>query len=264
MKTQNSDSKSTTPALLYAESLTNSASLTHTQLPKPVLLRKLGLVLAQLLLLELTWTPSLCNGSWLLSGKLAKMLLIDCEHNDSDCALTISVLEFTLKLMETGVKNDAILALIVFFLQYVLIKHEYWKYKLKHTQWRVTLKVLEVLKTSITSIFCSGKLDEVILDRIFCDSSIHNTLFQIVCTTPQALERLYILFIILSKFSKDTFSSLPIFHQAVFSSVTKPIPVVAALISWISYFRNPVWAFSMPIDILLCPQLCCFYYCYFF
>lgn len=45
-----------------------------------------------------------------------------------------------------------------------------------------------MLKKCITSISCSGKLDEFILDRIFCDSSIHNTLFQIVCTTPQALE----------------------------------------------------------------------------
>ncbi|XP_062019836.1 uncharacterized protein LOC133736387 isoform X1 [Rosa rugosa] len=199
--------------------------------------------------------------SWLLSGKLAKMLVIDCEHNDSDCALTISVLDFTLQFMESGVKNDAVLALIVFSLQYVLVNHEYWKYKLKHTRWRVTLKVLEVLKRCITSTSCSDKLDEVILDRIFCDSSIHNTLFQIVCTTPQMLERLCfsrlielteieglqlaicsvldVLFIMLSKFSKGTFSSLPIFHQAVFSSATKPIPVVAALVSFISYSRNP-------------------------
>lgn len=49
-------------------------------------------------------------------------------------------------------------------------------------------QVLEVLKRCITSTSCSDKLDEVILDRIFCDSSIHNTLFQIVCTTPQMLE----------------------------------------------------------------------------
>nr|XP_011457925.1 PREDICTED: uncharacterized protein LOC101300415 [Fragaria vesca subsp. vesca] len=198
--------------------------------------------------------------SWLLSGKLAKMLIIDCEHNDSDCTLTISVLDFTLQFMESGVKNDGVLALIVFSLQYVLVNHVYWKYKLKHTRWRVTLKVLEVLKWCITST-CSGNLDEVILDRIFCDSSIHNTLFQIVCTTPQTLERLCssrlielteveglqlaicsvldVLFIMLSKFTKDTSSSLPIFHQAVFSSATKPIPLVAALVSFISYSRNP-------------------------
>ncbi|KAH0977984.1 hypothetical protein GBA52_027703 [Prunus armeniaca] len=199
------------------------------------------------------------SGSWLLSGKMAKMLLIDCEQNDGDCSLTISVLDFTVHLMDTGLKNDAVLALIVFCIQYVLVNHEYWKYKVKHTRWRVTLKVLEVMKKCITSISCSEKLDEVILDRLLSDSSIHSTLFRIVCTTTEALERLYIswhpteiegfemaicsvldiLFIILSKFSKDISSSPPFFHQAVFSSATKPIPVVAALVSLISYFRNP-------------------------
>ncbi|BFG42271.1 hypothetical protein CerSpe_285450 [Prunus speciosa] len=199
------------------------------------------------------------SGSWLLSGKLAKMLLIDCEQNDGDCSLTISVLDFTVHLMDTGLKNDAVLALIVFSIQYVLVNHEYWKYKVKHTRWRVTLKVLEVMKKCITSISCSEKLDEVILDKLLSDSSIHSTLFRIVCTTTEALERLYIsrhpteiegfemaicsvldiLFIILSKFSKDISSSPPFFHQAVFSSATKPIPVVAALVSLISYFRNP-------------------------
>lgn len=53
----------------------------------------------------------------------------------------LAVLDFTLQFMESGVKNDAVLALIVFSLQYVLVNHEYWKYKLKHTRWRVTLKV---------------------------------------------------------------------------------------------------------------------------
>ncbi|KAB2602656.1 nucleoporin NUP188-like protein [Pyrus ussuriensis x Pyrus communis] len=81
------------------------------------------------------------RGTWFLSGKLAKMLLIDCEQNDSCCSLTISVLDFTLHLMETGLKNDAVLDLIVFSIQYVLVNHEYWKYKVKHTRWRVTLKV---------------------------------------------------------------------------------------------------------------------------
>ncbi|KAM1031237.1 hypothetical protein ACFX2C_035051 [Malus domestica] len=201
------------------------------------------------------------SGSWFLSGKLAKMLLIDSEQNDSYCSLTISVLDFTLGLMETGLKNDAVQDLVVFSVQYVLVNHEYWKYKVKHDRWRVTLKVLEVMKKCITSISCSGKLDEAILDRLLSDSSIHSTLFRIVCTTTQALERLYfsrlvdlteieglqmaicsvldILFIMLSKFSKDISSSPPFFHQAVFSSATKPFPVVAALVSLISYFRNP-------------------------
>lgn len=36
-------------------------------------------------------------------------------------------------------------------------------------------------------------------------------------------------------------TSLPVFHQAVLSSTTKPIPVTAAVMSLISYFRNSVW-----------------------
>lgn len=63
---------------------------------------------------------------------------------------------------------------------------------------------------------------------------------------------------------QDTSSSLPIFHQAVFSSATKPIPLVAALVSFISYSRNPVWSFSMLIDFILCPPLGCFSFCVLF
>lgn len=56
-------------------------------------------------------------------------------------ALNVAVLDFTMQLMETGFENDAVLALVVFSLQYVLVNHEYWKYKVKHTRWRITLKV---------------------------------------------------------------------------------------------------------------------------
>ncbi|OMO92842.1 nucleoporin protein [Corchorus olitorius] len=119
----------------------------------------------------------LSSGSWLLSGKLAKMLLIDSEQNDYDCPLTISVLDFTMQLVRTGVEDDIVVSLIVFSLQYILVNHEYWKYKVKNTRWKVTLK--------------------------------------------------------------DTSSSIPAFHQAMLSSMTKPIPVVAAVISLISFFRDP-------------------------
>ena len=44
------------------------------------------------------------SGSWLLYGKLAKKLLIDCEHNNSYCQMTISVLDFTKQLVEIGEK----------------------------------------------------------------------------------------------------------------------------------------------------------------
>ncbi|KAA8536011.1 hypothetical protein F0562_028489 [Nyssa sinensis] len=172
-----------------------------------------------------------------------------------------AVLDFTLQLMETGVENDVVLALVVFSFQYVLVNHEYWKYNEKHIRWKVTLKVLEVMKKCILSISYSQKLGAVVRYILLCDSTIHNSLFRIVCTTTQALEKLYvirlyelteieglqlaicsvldILFSMLSDLSKDILPSLPAFHQAVLSSTTKPIPVAYAVISLISFFRNP-------------------------
>ncbi|GMY05517.1 nucleoporin like [Fagus crenata] len=201
------------------------------------------------------------SGSWLLSGKLAKMLLIDCEQNDNDYPLAISVLDFTMQLVETGLEDDSLLALIVFSLQYILVSHEYWKYKVKYVRWKVTLKVLEVMKKCIMSVSYFERLGDIIRDLLLCDSSIHNALFRIICTTKQSLENLYssrlfelmeieglqlaigavldILFIMLSNFSKDVSSSLSVFHQAVLSCTTKPVPVAAAVTSLISYFRNP-------------------------
>jgi nuclear pore complex protein Nup188 len=81
------------------------------------------------------------SGSWSLSGKLAKMILIDCEKNDTSCPLVISVLEFTMQLVEGGLENDVVFALVVFSLQYILASHEYWKYNHGNMRWKVTLKV---------------------------------------------------------------------------------------------------------------------------
>ncbi|XP_058002713.1 uncharacterized protein LOC110643732 isoform X2 [Hevea brasiliensis] len=203
----------------------------------------------------------LSSGSWFLSGKLAKMLLIDSELNDYEKPLTISVLEFTMQLVETGIENELVLALVVFSLQYILINHEYWKYKLKNVRWKVTLKVLEVLKKCVLSISFSEKLGVAIHDMLFSDSSIHSVIFRLVCTTKRTLEKLNvsrlvepveiegfqlaissaldILYIMISKFSEDISPSLPVFYQAVLSSSAKPIPVIAAVISLISYSLNP-------------------------
>ncbi|KAL5561138.1 hypothetical protein UlMin_030885 [Ulmus minor] len=199
--------------------------------------------------------------SWLLSGKLAKMVLIDCEQNDNNCPLTTAVLDFTIQLMETGFEDDTVFALIVFSLQYVLVNHEFWKYKVKHTRWTITLKVLELIKKGIMLTSHTGKLGKVIWEMLLSDSSIHNSLLHIVCTTSQALENLYvsrlidpteidglskaissvldILLDMLSKLSKDMSSSLSIFLRSVLSLETKPISLVAAVVSLISYFRNP-------------------------
>lgn len=201
------------------------------------------------------------SGSWLLSGKLVKMLLLDSEQNDYDKPLAISVLDFTMQLVEARLENDLVLALVVFSLQYILVNHEYWKYKVKHVRWKVTLKVLEVMKTCITSVSFSEKLALVIRDMLLNDSSIHNALFHLACTTKQTLENLYvsrlveleeiegcqlaissaldIIYMMLSKFCKDISPNLPVFHLSVLSSTMKPIPVVAAAISLISYSRSP-------------------------
>ncbi|CAH8305541.1 unnamed protein product [Eruca vesicaria subsp. sativa] len=202
------------------------------------------------------------SGSWSLSGKLAKMILIDLEKNDTSCPLIVSVLEFTMQLVEGGVENDVVLALIVFSLQYVLVSHESWKYNHGHMRWDVTLKVIEVMKTCLRFSKFSTKLKDVILDILLNDASVHNALFRIICTTTQTLENfcasrfiepaeiegwqlsivsvLDVLDITLSQFSQSTDSGLPVLHQTILSSTAKPVPVVAAITSLISYFRNPI------------------------
>ncbi|XP_071717637.1 uncharacterized protein [Rutidosis leptorrhynchoides] len=205
-------------------------------------------------------SDGLSSGSWLLSGRLAKLILLDCEHNDSSLPLAISVLEFTIQLLEKGVENESLLALVIFSIQYVLVNHEYWKYKSRHTRWKITLKVLEFLETCIMSIPHFPKMGEIVRDLLLCDSSIHNALFRIVCVTTPTLENLYVsrlyelteieglqlaicsvleIFSMLSDLSKDSLPGYQVFHQAVLSSATKPMPVVMAIISLISFSRNP-------------------------
>ncbi|GAB4838482.1 hypothetical protein Ancab_028026 [Ancistrocladus abbreviatus] len=52
-----------------------------------------------------------------------------------------AVLDFGIQLVEAGVENDFVFALLVFCLQYVFVNHELWKYKDKHDRWMLTLKV---------------------------------------------------------------------------------------------------------------------------
>ncbi|XP_010446392.1 PREDICTED: uncharacterized protein LOC104729180 isoform X1 [Camelina sativa] len=201
------------------------------------------------------------SGTWSLSGKLAKMILIDCEKNDTSCPLVISVLEFTMQLVEGGLENDVVFGLVVFSLQYILASHEYWKYNHGNMRWKVTLKVIEVMRTCLRFSKLSTKLRDVLLDILLHDASVHSALFRIICTTTQTLENLCssrfvepaeiegwqlaivsvldVLNVTLSQFSESTHSALPVFHQAMLSSTTKPISVVAAVTSLISYFRNP-------------------------
>ncbi|CAK9154734.1 unnamed protein product, partial [Ilex paraguariensis] len=57
-------------------------------------------------------------------------------------------LDFTMQLVENGVQNDDVLALVIFALQYVFVNHQYWKFKVKHARWKVTLKVSPDLPVS--------------------------------------------------------------------------------------------------------------------
>ncbi|KZV41118.1 hypothetical protein F511_09314 [Dorcoceras hygrometricum] len=185
--------------------------------------------------------------SWLLSGRLAKILLID-------------FLDFTVKLLDTGLENDTVLALIVFCIQYVFVNHESWAFKVKHSRWNVTVKVLEVMKKCIQTFSCYKKLGDIVRDVLLGDSSVHTVLFRIVCRTSESLEKLYlsrfvgivdieglklsvsagldVLISLVSAFAKDP-PSFPVFHHAILSSVTKPMLVTNAAMSLISYFGDP-------------------------
>ncbi|XP_073159038.1 uncharacterized protein [Henckelia pumila] len=196
--------------------------------------------------------------SWLLSGRLGKMILIDCEQ--IDCSLSLSVLDFTMKLLDSGLENDSVLALIVFCIQYIFVNHESWTFKVKHTRWNVTVKVLELMEKCIQSFSCYKKLGDIIRDILLGDSSVHTILFRIICRTTESLEKLYVsrfcdivdieglqlsistgldvLTSLVSAFAKDP-PSFPVFHHAILSPVTKPMPLITAATSLISYFDDP-------------------------
>lgn len=203
--------------------------------------------------------------TWLLSGGLARMLMADYEENRDCSQLTTSVLDFTIQLVENGGDDNLASALVIFSLQYVLVNHMHWKYKLKYARWRLTLKVLEVMKSCIKAIQVNHQLGSMIRDVLFFDSSIPNILGQIVCISPAELERsnislhyelkeveglqqvvssgLDIVYSLLADFLEcekfqETFSKPPIFIQTMLLSTIKPISIVKAAASWINFFHN--------------------------
>lgn len=52
----------------------------------------------------------------------------------------------------------------------------------------ILLQVLEVMRRCILLSSGAGKLGPLVQNMLLSDSSIHNTLFRVVCTTRQALE----------------------------------------------------------------------------
>lgn len=200
------------------------------------------------------------SGAWLLSGGLARMLFDDGGEDKGCFPLTTSVLDFTVELVEKGASDSMVSALVVFSLQYVLVNHVHWNYKLKYDRWKVTLKVLEVMKSCIKTTQVANKLGYMIRDIILYDSSVHNILCQIMCISRHALMQLYIshhyelkeiedvqlavcsafdiVHSILADLSQDTFTNIPAFVQTMLSSTAKPMPVVTAAVSLISFYRN--------------------------
>lgn len=60
-----------------------------------------------------------------------------------------------MQLLKTRLENELVLALVVFSLQYILVNHEYWKYKARHIRWKVTLKVYLAFSTLCKMLFGS-------------------------------------------------------------------------------------------------------------
>lgn len=200
------------------------------------------------------------SSSWLLSGGLARMLLADHGENGDFSHLTISVLDFTLQLVEKGGDDSLSSTLVLFCLQYILVNHMQWKYRTMHARWKVTLKVLEVMKGCIKATRSSRKLGLLIQDILYSDSSIHGFLCHILCTSPTELERsnashqydvketeclqlavysgLYIVHMLLRVFLKQTTSTAPTFVQMVLASTTKPVPIATAAMIWLNFFHN--------------------------
>ncbi|XP_074332041.1 uncharacterized protein LOC141668891 isoform X1 [Apium graveolens] len=81
-------------------------------------------------------SSGLSSRSWLLSGRLAKKISIDCEQNESYCPFLILVWDFTKQLVETKAENDVVLAFVIFSIQYDLVNYEYWNYKMKDVWWK--------------------------------------------------------------------------------------------------------------------------------
>ncbi|ERN13437.1 hypothetical protein AMTR_s00041p00195800 [Amborella trichopoda] len=201
-------------------------------------------------------TDGTLSGMWLLSGGLAKLLSFDIDQNGE--TMLVSVLDITMSLVEIGAENEVASSLVVFAIQFVLVNNEHWKYQSKHVRWKITFKVFEIMKRCIKSTEELPKLGHVVKDIVLCDHSVHNALLQVLCITSRTLERLYvnrlydpkeinslqlalcsaldIVFATLSDLEED--AGMPIFHQALLCYTTKPVPVVTAVMSLISFFRN--------------------------
>ncbi|WOL09689.1 hypothetical protein Cni_G18442 [Canna indica] len=205
-------------------------------------------------------TDGASSGGWVLSGGLGRMLMEESGKNDDSYELAASVLDFTVQLVEKG-EDNMVCALIVFCLQYVFVNHMQWRYKSKCYCWKLTLKVFEVIKSSIKASKVSQKIHCIIWDILLYDSSIHNILCRILCISAEALKSYisqgcemkeieYLQHAICSAFdvlclvmmdlpqSQELFSNASAFVQMMFAPSLKPLPVVQAAVSLLSFSEN--------------------------
>ncbi|XP_042430044.1 uncharacterized protein LOC122016720 isoform X2 [Zingiber officinale] len=204
-------------------------------------------------------TSDTSSGAWMLSGGLARMLMEESEENDYTDALAVSVLDFTVQLVEKGVEDNLVSSLVVFSLQYIFVDHMQWKYKSKYSHWKVTLKVFELMKSCIKASEVSQKLHCIFWDILICDSSIHNILYRILgisieylrlyisyhyepkeieCVQHSLCSALEVLCSIMANISQELPSKASAFVQTMLSPMIKPMPVVQAAISSISFVEN--------------------------
>ncbi|URE36595.1 mRNA transport [Musa troglodytarum] len=227
-------------------------------------------------------TSGTSSGTWLLSGGLVRLLMEDSGEKDDSYALAASgmsslfkiniFLDFTVQLVEKGAGDNLVSAFIIFSLQYVFVNHMHWKYKSKHSCWKVTLKVFEVIKSCIRASKDSQKLSGIIWDILLYDSSIHNILCRIMCISAEAL-RSYIshrhefkeiedlqlaicsafdvLCSIMPYISQETSSNVSALVQMVLSPSIKPLPVVQAAVSLISFSENSIKNLQMAVLCIL-------------
>ncbi|KAH0451385.1 hypothetical protein IEQ34_018684 [Dendrobium chrysotoxum] len=197
------------------------------------------------------------SDAWLLSGGLSEMLLVGHAEESGCFLLTTSVLDLTVQLIEKGTGDTVVCALAVFSLRYFFVSQMHMMYKLKYGQW----KVLDVVRSCVKGARGCHKLGSMIRDILNLDSSILNSLCQLLYVSEQAMEKssrthwyglketedlqevacsaLDIFYYLLADLLKGNFLASPPFVQVLLPSSNKTVSVFSATLSLMSLFSNP-------------------------
>ncbi|KAF0930438.1 hypothetical protein E2562_032778 [Oryza meyeriana var. granulata] len=213
------------------------------------------------------------SSDWLLSGALARMLFATSEDSGDCSSLTTTVLDFAIQVLRKGAAADDIISsFIVFSVQYIMVKHMNWKYK-KHSRWKITLKVFDLVKSCIDLKSFSPKLGGIIWEILLYDSSIHSVLLHILSMSTQLLEHshgsycgdlkeiediqlvlccgLDIVFYMLSNLPEELVPSPP-FVTMILSSSSKPLPFIPTAISLMSFQNSAIQVAAARVFSILC------------